>query len=330
MNLCFVSDGRTCAAGWGSYKRSSLIAENSFYINDFDLSKEPWLKFEHQQITTLKDFSEGLYQKLKFELPVAQSWQVDDRSRFVAGFDLALKVLESDKAKKILLSVCDRAVSAGSLGGDPSKLPSNIFFYGFHLDGRGGWGTSPELLLNWSEKKKELSTMALAGTFEKKPEARMDPEHDEVLNFFTILGEKNKVNVKFSEREEVAFGDIKHLKTKVVFETAADLNHWIREMHPTPALGISPRNMETMKLLKKFREGLPGYFGAPIGYFGKWGEEASNLCKLAVMIRGNFFEGKKLSRPIGVGVTLASTADAEWNELKIKRNAMDRIWKAIT
>ena len=142
--------------------------------------------------------------------------------------------------------------------------------------GAGGFATiTPEVLFELSGTR--LTTMALAGTVDAEHEAdlRQGPklarEHeivvDELHRRLANLG-----RVSLTAREIVPLGNVRHLRTTLTVDLpeapqGQALNDLIHLLHPTPALGISPRTPETLTQLNSYRDrcGVPAAFGAPFG-----------------------------------------------------------------
>ena len=167
--------------------------------------------------------------------------------------------------------------------------------------------------------------MALAGTTDAAHAAdlterpKLSREHavvvDEMQKRLALLGK-----VATGEREIARQGTMRHLRTPMEVTLArppsgGELNEIIRLLHPTPALGISPRTEASTALLAGCRErmGTPPSFGAPFGVAWPGG------ALIVVAIRGVFWEGGTVLLPSGGGLVAGSEFDAEWEELELKR-----------
>lgn len=325
MNFAFLSDGQVCALGWGNAERFAEPKENAFYINDFDLTVDrPWYHFEHHLICPVSE-ARQLLEFLSY-VPFAGEWSFSSYENFRFNFEEAQENFRAGTLKKVLLSVCD---TSGQLTQKLSSLITEVptaeyYFYGYSFEGEGAWGFSPELLFDF--ERNSLKTMALAGTFSNDIEERHRPEHQEVVNFFKELAQKYSMEMELKSPEISSYGKIKHLKSEIQFKNlpARSVNEWIRDFHPTPALGVSPRDRENLDFLKKLRQTVPAHFGAPFGF------KSDTVCRMIVMIRGTFFDSKRAYRPIGVGVTSASSLESEWKEIALKRLAMEDLWNRLT
>lgn len=293
----------------------------SFYVNDFALSDpRPW----RTPGTPAENFTAP---------PAAAplvSWEPPAAAAFRAGYDEIMDaVRRRDILKAVPVASAAGRVQSGDLpawlrhlitrpGGEPQGIP---FAW---MEGDAGFaGFTPEILFQIEGRR--LTTMALAGTTDAAHAAelterpKLGREHavvvDELQRRLAELGE-----VKTGRREVVRQGNIRHLRTPLEVTLASEptgeaLNDIIRLLHPTPALGISPRNAETMALLTRCRAatGTPAAFGAPFGVAWPGG------ALFVVAIRAVFWQGDRILLPAGGGLVAGSEFDNEWAELELKR-----------
>lgn len=298
----------------------------SFYVNDFELSDAaPWrVPLEGGQAEAVTGFA-----------PVI-TWEPPSREQFRAVFD---DLMDAVRDREILKAVpvavaCGRHEGGGETGrwirhslthpaGDVQGLS-----FGWMEGGGGFGGFTPEILFEIDGCR--LTTMALAGTTDAEHAAdlterpKLAREHavvvDELQKRLAVLGK-----VTTGPREVVRQGTMRHLRTPMEVSLSRppdgdDLNEIIRLLHPTPALGISPRTESSTALLKQCRErmGTPGAFGAPFGVAWPGG------ALIVVAIRGVFWNGDHVLLPSGCGLVAGSEFDAEWEELELKRAWVQR------
>ena len=104
-----------------------------------------------------------------------------------------------------------------------------------------------------------------------------------------------------------------HLITKFQGQLKDGINDEdiLQSLHPTPALGGSPRQ-KAMAIIRKLEGFSRGWYGAPIGYVGlDWAE-------FVVGIRSGLASAKKLSVFAGAGIVQGSKAGDEWDEVENK------------
>jgi menaquinone-specific isochorismate synthase len=112
--------------------------------------------------------------------------------------------------------------------------------------------------------------------------------------------------------------DIQHLYTPVIGESrhAVSLFSLVERLHPTPALGGTPRD----KALEMIREIEPldrGWYAAPIGWI-----DALENGEFAVAIRSGLLQGREASIFAGCGVVGDSEPLSEYEETKVKLKPM--------
>ncbi|WP_027410481.1 isochorismate synthase MenF [Anoxybacteroides tepidamans] len=112
--------------------------------------------------------------------------------------------------------------------------------------------------------------------------------------------------------------DIQHLYTPVIGEGGKDVSLFslVKRLHPTPALGGTPRE----KALETIREIEPldrGWYAAPIGWVDALGNG-----EFAVAIRSGLLQGKAAFLFAGCGVVGDSDPLSEYEETKVKLKPM--------
>lgn len=312
--------------GRGPFQSSTLPPGDrlAFYINDFALgSAAPW------QIPATTGPAPHAARPPDPDIFPAE-WNPPDRAAFESVFAEAMQAIR----QRQLLKVVPVSNATARLGADPGPAlhallhPARIAGMGHAAawcGGTEGFATiTPEVLFELSGNR--LVTMALAGTADAQHEAdlRQGPklarEHeivvDELHRRLANLG-----RVSLTAREVVPLGTVRHLRTTLTVDLPEEprgqtLNDLIHLLHPTPALGISPRTPETLEQLRQYRSrcGVPPAFGAPMGV--AWPGGAVFL----VAIRGLFWQGRTLHLPAGGGLVAGSILENEWEELELKRN----------
>ncbi len=292
----------------------------AFYVNDFALSDpEPWRIAASDAQTAAHEAA-----------PPVIAWEAPSSDEFRAVFD---ELMASVRSREILKAVPVAAASGSITSGDlaawmrcvlrrPQVEAQGHAFAWMDADAGFG-GFTPEILFQLDGRR--LTTMALAGTTDAAHVAELNErpklgrEHsvvvDELQRRLSSLGE-----VKTGKREVVRQGNIRHLRTSLEVTLAEPpvgeaLNDIIRLLHPTPALGISPRTDASTSLLTRCRQrmGTPAMFGAPFGVAWPGG------ALFVVAIRGVFWQDDRISLPSGGGLVAGSEFDAEWAELELKR-----------
>lgn len=202
-----------------------------------------------------------------------------------------------------------------------------LYPFGFWQGDMGVLGATPEILFH--QNKKTVASMALAGTCPKADvETRMsllkDPkemqEHHLVVK--DLQERLSKWGwVKQGVTEVVEFPSLLHLRTGLEVEAGnvspLDL---VKILHPTPALGVYPRNYGTqwMKSLPYQQE--RNLFGAPITFRVSTDEVLS-----LVAIRNIHWHSGKSYIGSGCGLVATSDLQREWSELGTKRESVFKV-----
>ena len=327
MDFALLYDGQKCIYGWGNHRSSTHQESASFWINDFEGSdSRPWKTFENIQE------SAEIPLEILESLKCAHEWKCFDKKQFKNLWDKAQDQMKVHNLQKIVLALSDHSSDLISKKALPSFQSRSGFFYAFKFNGQLAWGYTPELFFR--KNSSSIETVALAGTYKTlspeflEREKALDLEHSLVVEYFQNLAQKLNLSLELSDRQELAQGNISHLQTRIHLAQFKDkdLNHFISELHPTPALGVFPKNPETLEVLHALRNqvDLPSYYGAPFGF----GDSKTSL--FVVMIRGHFLSNEInnqiLKRSIGVGITQQSSFEEEWAELEQKRKSMELLW----
>ena len=189
----------------------------------------------------------------------------------------------------------------------------------------GFCGITPETLFH--QQSRRLETMALAGTARPEDEGVFINDDKEIREHEIVAGSilsrlSPFGSVTRTARSVLNLGTLIHFVTYLTLESDEQHTpaHWIRLLHPTPALGSQPRTENTLAQLDDWRSRLrcPLHFGAPFGFL----EDGDFFC--LVGIRSLYWQGQRLALCTGGGVVASSTLTHEWRELKLKRDTVRR------
>ena len=323
--LMDLGEGRMLR-GVGPFERRAVVPEDAwaFYLNDFKLSDPlPW--YIPTSLEWMKPESHEVSGAVRLD------WQEPGKAEFQSVFEGIMQRIDSGRLRKAVPAVTARAAWSADdeaafleqwpqLGGE-----SGTHGYAMRSDGGSGFaGQTPEVLFRL--EKGVLETMALAGTAPSQEAEAMlrNPkllrEHELVVEMLrerlAPLGD-----LQMEPRGLFSLGAMTHLCTRIRVvldhpEQPGISDALIRLLHPTPALGIAPRTVETLELLQGYREqlGIPGMFGAPFGIHWPQG------MLMLVVIRGIFWEKGEVKLPAGVGLVAGSQLEMEWAELELKRS----------
>lgn len=260
----------------------------------------------------------------------ADQWQSPSFSVFKDFFLKTQKQIKQNKIQKVVpvfFETTDYFLNPGDILALIHRLISRSggeTTYAYWSDRRTVIGATPEYLFR--KKGRYVQTMALAGTARHSRHNLLeDPkeqwEHqlvvDEMKILLATLGE-----YRFSDTYIYATENMRHLRTDFNLRLKSDLSFekLCCLLHPTPALGGSPRK-EALNLLAELqrKHHLRYGFGAPFGV--SMGHEA--FCVVAIR-NIQFMDGKAYIGS-GCGLVKESIMEREWDELKQKRQFIKNI-----
>lgn len=263
-------------------------------------------------------------------------WQNVEPQSFETSFTAVLQSIQAGLLKKAVPIVFENStgkISSERIGAFIKhllKVPPSLYVFGSWQNGQGVIGATPEVLLR--QEGILLHTMALAGTCPKEDAANRgslleDPkeryEHELVVQDISqVLVKYGRVQVAGPKVLELP--TLLHLKTEIECQlsTGQDFSFFevCQALHPTSALGVSPRNFgyEWLKNLpeQKERQG----FGAPWGI--SWSAEEA-LCLVA--IRNIQWNPAGCRIGSGCGLVAQSDFQQEWIELSQKRRSVKKV-----
>lgn len=326
-----VPGGPRHLAARGPFQNAAVPPRDGFawYVNDFMLSHPaPW-RIPAETLEIPADAPEPAPGAAA--LPPVR-WDAPGRAAYQNVFESVMRWIDS----RALLKLVPVSVQTGEFERPPDAAALRATLHPRRAAGMGhtlawsgdGGGAgfaaiTPEVLFELEGTR--LTTMALAGTADAEHEndlrhrPKLTREHeivvDELHRRLAPLG-----RVEITGREVVTFGTVRHLRTRLCVNLPApprgeELNELVRLLHPTPALGVSPRSPETLELLRSCRErcAVPEHFGAPFGI--AWPGGAAFF----VAIRGIFWNNTRLCVPAGGGLVTGSEFETEWEEQELKR-----------
>ncbi len=202
--------------------------------------------------------------------------------------------------------------------------------FGFLFEPRPGHaflGATPELLVRVQGKR--LESMALAGSIQRGSTETEDVELAEALLASTKDRHEHALVVNAlrdvlqpvcsrltiaAEPTVLSYSNIQHLYTPVmaVLEEEMGVLPLVEALHPTPAMGGTPRELG-MKFIRAHEPTLRGWYAAPVGWIDSNMEGA-----FAVAIRSAVVQQERAWAYSGAGIVPDSLPSAEWEETKWK------------
>ena len=322
--------------GWGPFEQLPFRRPErpAFYVTDFFLDDpHPWRHpAEWEELST-----EELAERLGSHEAPEISWDPLAGDDFARLFQSAQDAFARGDFTKIVpvLFESGRFAQRGEwwryfFSRLPS-LPPGLWAYGYSYKSHGMIGATPEVL--FQGERHGYRTMALAGT---RPVARAeellhDPkerrEHrlvvDDIVRRLAPFG-----NIEIGPLGLLRLPNIAHLITPIFFAESGgaekmSFTEMVRRLHPTAALGVSPRTPAGERWLREADRGVKRRaFGAP---FGIEREDRSALSLVA--IRNVQWEGDKVRVGSGAGLLAESALERELDELRQKREQVKALFQ---
>jgi isochorismate synthase EntC len=321
--------------GWGPFEQLPFRRPDrpAFFVADFFLDDpHPWRHPATWEETTFDDLA------LRFDENEAPrvTWEPPSLDDFTTLFDSARDAMARGDFQKIVPVIFE----TGRFEERPDywrwfftrlgELPRGLRGYGYSYGTHGLTGATPELLFEGFARG--YRTMALAGT---RPVARAaelmeDPkelrEHrfvvDDIVRRLSPFG-----NLELGPLGTLRMPKIAHLITPIFFSESGgsermSFAEMIRRLHPTAALGVSPRNEAGERWLREADRGVKRRtFGAP---FGLEREDRSALALVA--IRNLEWNGDRVRVGSGAGLIAESRVERELEELREKREQVKALF----
>jgi isochorismate synthase EntC len=333
-----VAPGRLFV-GWGPFEQLPFRRPErpAFYVTDFFLDDvHPWRHpAEWEELSTeelIARFETGSVPEVEWE-PLAVE-------AFAPLFESATAAMGRGEFQKIVPVLFENgrftkrpAAANGWWRHFLSRLatmPPGLHAYGYSYNDRGLIGATPEVL--FQAEARGYRTMALAGTRpvsraeELLRDAKERREHrmvvDDIVRRLAPFG-----NVEIGPLGLLRLPHIAHLITPVFFaETGGSekmsFAEMVRRLHPTAALGVSPRTPAGDRWLREADRGVKRRtFGAP---FGIEREDRSALALVA--IRNVQWHGDTVRVGSGAGLLPESRLEREFEELRQKRDQVKALF----
>ncbi len=288
------------------------------------------------------------------------SWRPPDKENFKKVFERIQRAFREEGVKKAVPVIFATGVGTSDdrlewilsriRAGLDATSRNDLRLYGMWSEKGGFVGATPEAL--FTRELDSVTSMAVAGTrtIASLGDRKKDPaaiaklgedflndekerlEHDIVAKDIASVLETAGASVEKSTTGVERFGALFHLVThvKANFPTQMKIRELVTALHPTPALGVFPRDPD-LKLLRELHEisadgvGREGW-GAP---FVVKDEERVEAVVAIRQLRWTFTDNDKIRVVVGAGcgVIGASDIEREWNELEAKRKAVMRLFR---
>ncbi|MBE8221924.1 MAG: hypothetical protein HAW60_04255 [Bdellovibrionales bacterium] len=340
--LIFSTKPGFVVISWGKVKESKIPFKEtnlwSFFCPDFYLNNSRYLRFEYnvecqsdQLLSYLKiglkkknnasnikfsDLDFNIFEKKFYKIQKEIKKNVITKAVPVV-FQKSNRLLSLLEKKYLLMSILEKNII---------DINQCLHIYGLFLNNKGILGSSPEILFSYKKQNKILKSMALAGTAlsSEKKDSLLNSDKD--LKEHKIVSEylnkalsnlENKNNLTSSKIYEKNIGYLKHLCKD--FQISIDnfcLKTIINLLHPTPALGTSPKDqwnfLKTLDAVEHTTTSRLNH-GAPFV-----GISPNQNIKAIVSIRNIQWTNTNLYLFAGCGIISESNLQKEFQELNNK------------
>ncbi len=211
------------------------------------------------------------------------------------------------------------------------RYPGCFVFLFEPLPGHAFLGATPELLVQVQGDR--VVTMALAGSSPRGPTPEADgalarallasvkDRHEHALVVASIrrrLAPFTRTLTVPSVPQVLALSNIQHLHTPIegTLKEAAGVLPLVQELHPTPALGGTPREL-ALAFIQEHEPTLRGWYAGPVGWV-----DPDLDGTFAVAIRSAVVQGRRAWLYAGSGIVADSVAEREWEETEWKFRPM--------
>jgi menaquinone-specific isochorismate synthase len=308
---------------WGPFAESS--SNYDLTVQEF-FSKAPQLlraeKTSTLSIVELQNSLKSFYESPKLTFSNL-NFKTPDFELFKTSFQLVQGKIQRQEIEKAVPIGCCSLPKTPTLTDRCAMMlqllmsPRDVWAYGFWDEQNGILGATPEIL--FYKKAGQLHSMALAGTCPKseikdrkpllKDEKELREHHLVVTDIRTVFQKWGIV--KQSPVEVVEFPTMLHLRTRISVDVAqVDPLEVTKLLHPTPALGVAPRNYGYRWLIDLPYQKERRWFGAPLGFQ----LEGNDFLSL-VAIRNLQWDAQQSWVNAGCGIVSGSELEREWREL---------------
>ena len=244
----------------------------------------------------------------------------------------ALKRFSPDGLTKVVLARKARIAMAGGM--HPALLPARsmvatrgLYHFAFMFEpGSAFFGATPERL--YRREGRRIWTEALAGTRPRGDSQQVDSyygdllqsnqkelvEHRQVVEFLQAVLAGLCTGCEVVAQEELMkLAHVQHLYTRIQGELLEGVRDRVllERLHPTPAVGGSPRQL-AMAAIRELEAFARGWYAGPIGWLTR------DAAEFAVGIRSGLIRGNTLDLFAGNGIVAGSEPQREWQENEAK------------
>ena len=321
--------------GWGPFEQLPFRRPErpAFFITDFFLDDpHPWRHPSSWEELTFEELAERMPDGGTPQI----EWEPLTADDFAPMFASARTAMERGDFKKIVPvlfengQLADRRDIRRYFLSRLTTFPPAMRAYGYSYQSHGVVGATPELL--FESDARGYRTMALAVTLPLPRAAELFDDPKELREHRLVVDDIVRRLAPFGNIEVGALGllempTLAHLMTPMRFEENGgnekmSFAEMVRRLHPTAALGVSPRTEAGERWLREADRGVKRRtFGAPFGL-----EREDRRAVALVAIRNVQWQGDQIRVGSGAGLLPESRLDREFDELRAKREQVKALF----
>ncbi len=256
---------------------------------------------------------------------------IPDRIGWSDAVDECLRRVHRNEVRKVVLARqttfgCEHRVNPFALLATLSENVGSQYRFLFQpVEGTSFIGVTPERL--YLRDGYRILSEAVAGTRPRGANAAEDERLGlQLLSSSKDRQEQSMVALDIRDRltsltDTLQFGDTKllklpglqHLQTQIsgTINSGVDDGKLLSLLHPTPAVGGSPRDT-ALRLIHDLEPFDRGWYAGPVGWIGR------DFAEFAVGIRSALVFDREIAVYAGAGIVAASDPGEEWNEIELK------------
>ncbi|MBD3299669.1 MAG: isochorismate synthase [candidate division Zixibacteria bacterium] len=262
-----------------------------------------------------------------------------DVAQWQGMVDEALRMIATEELQKVVLSRSihwhsDEEFSPWALVGRLRDVSEGSYCFGFELGaGETFLSATPERLVRLAGR--DVDTDCIAGTVARDS----DPERDEALSRDLLNSMKDRREHGYviegivetlrglcthtdvgGEPWLMRLPTVQHLVTsaRATLRDGVSYADVVSQLHPTPAVGGTPRAAALAAIRRLEPEGR-GWYAGPVGWIGR------GTAEFAVGIRSALVAGRDVRMFTGAGIVNGSLPDREWAETDAKAQSILKI-----
>jgi menaquinone-specific isochorismate synthase len=264
-------------------------------------------------------------------IPTKTRINTPTEARWMRNIAAALQAFDDEVLEKVVLArrvtlECSETLDAITLFKRRVRFAQRATAFLIQFDNNATFfGTTPEFLFR--REGRTITTEAVAGTRRRGKNAKEDVaieqellssdkdrrEHASVQRYIASALDELTETFSIGTVELLKLSHLQHLYAAFTGRLRANIDDAaiLEQLHPTPAVGGTPRR-EALDFLQH-NEGFDrGWYAAPIGWLN------AHAAEFVVGIRSALVRGNTAHLFSGAGIVTGSEAEAEWNEIEMK------------